>query len=117
MERIPTIAQALAGVAISPSNNTINTFHAVQTQASSAQLKAGLMTRKTGSKSLGMSARLRKQSQAKLGGAEATLISPRSPDAISKNHDVYSMDLGTMGIPRSVAHGNQHANFLWTSNC
>ena len=31
MEKIPTVAQALAGVPISPSNNTITTFHAAPT--------------------------------------------------------------------------------------
>ena len=31
MEKIPTIAQALAGVPISPSNNTIGTFETAQT--------------------------------------------------------------------------------------
>ena len=43
MERMPTIAQALAGMPVSPSNNTLLTMQNMQTQASSAQVKAGLL--------------------------------------------------------------------------
>ena len=42
MDKMPTIAQALAGVPISPSNNTMNTLINLQTQASSNQVKSQL---------------------------------------------------------------------------
>ena len=45
MEKMPTVAQALAGVPISPSNNTLNTLNTINnlaTQASSIQVKANL---------------------------------------------------------------------------
>lgn len=42
MDRMPTIAQALAGVPISPSNNTMNTLQNMQTQASSIAVKSQL---------------------------------------------------------------------------
>jgi hypothetical protein len=30
--------------------------------------------------------------------------------------DIYQMDLGTMGIPREIAHQNFGSNFLFSSN-
>ena len=42
MDKMPTIAQALAGVPISPSNNTMNTLQNLQTQASSVAVKSSL---------------------------------------------------------------------------
>ena len=39
-------------------------------------------------------------------------LPPRAPGALQPE----GMDLGTMGIPRDVAHGHQQSNFLWTSS-
>ena len=44
-----------------------------------------------------------------------TRPSPLKASPKQNGEDIYSMDLGTMGIPREVAQQNQQNNFLFNS--
>lgn len=86
MEKIPTIAQALAGVPISQSNNTLQ---AQMNQASSLQIKGKL------SKSASRASSVKKS---KKSSNVMQMITP-----VKQPEDIYQKDLGTMGIPREIA--------------
>lgn len=50
---------------------------------------------------------------------KAKKVNEVAPPQLSPNRskiDIYQMDLGTMGIPREVAHQNMASNFLFSSN-
>ena len=115
MAKMPTIAQALAGVPISPSNRTINTFNNMPTEASSVQIKTSLLNVKTGSRSVGQTIRTRRAAPYERTNQPERNASPSKTSNQGSVRDIYSMDLGTMGIPREVARNDQNQNFLWTS--
>lgn len=101
MDKMPSAAAALAGMPISPSNNTLNYL---PTQASSQQVQL--------------------KSKLKQSPSRSTMAAPKKtslghkgrevPSSVDENN-LYAKDLGTMGIPREVARLDQQSNFLYTS--